>query len=65
MVVDFSNGIHAVSCLPFGESEHPQSKHFADQMPLYAKAEFKPAWFDPEEIHDHAESVRVLTITEK
>lgn len=65
MVVDFSNGVHAVSCLPFGESEHPKSKHFADQMPIYAKAEFKPAWFDPDEIRDHAESERVLTTTEK
>ncbi len=64
MVVDFSNGIHAVSCLPFGVSEDPQSKHFADQLPLYAKAGFKPAWFDPDEIRNHAESQRVLVTAE-
>ncbi len=64
MLVDFSNGIHAVSCLPFGVSEHPRSKHFADQLPLYAKAGFKPAWFDPDEIRDHAESQGVLTTAE-
>ncbi len=64
MVVDFSDGIHAVSCLPFGVSEHPQSKHFADQLPLYAQASFKPAWFDPAEIREHAESQRVLAIAE-
>ncbi|HEY1602364.1 MAG TPA: penicillin acylase family protein [Pirellulales bacterium] len=64
MVVDFSNGIRAVSCLPFGVSEHPQSKHFADQLPLYAKAGFKPAWFDPDEIRDHTESQRELTTAE-
>ena len=64
MVVDFSNGIHAVSCLPFGVSEHPLSKHFADQLPLYAKAGFKPAWFDPDEIREHAESQKVLATAE-
>ena len=64
MVVDFSNGIRAVSCLPFGVSEHPQSKHFADQLPLYAKAGFKPAWFDPDEIRDHAESQRAMATAE-
>ena len=64
MVVDFANGIHAVSCLPFGVSEHPQSKHFADQLPFYARASFKPAWFDPDEVRDHAESQRVLATAE-
>jgi acyl-homoserine lactone acylase PvdQ len=64
MVVDFSGGIHAVSCLPFGVSQHPQSKHFADQLPLYAKAHFKPAWFDPVEIREHAESEKILTTAE-
>lgn len=64
MLVDFSNGIHAVSCLPFGVSEDPRSKHYADQLPLYAKAGFKPAWFDAAEIRDHAESQRVLTTAE-
>jgi acyl-homoserine lactone acylase PvdQ len=61
MIVDFSGGVRAVSCLPFGVSEHPESKHFADQMPLYAQARFKPAWFEPEEIEEHKESDVVLS----
>jgi acyl-homoserine lactone acylase PvdQ len=64
MLVDFSNGIRAVSCLPFGVSENPQSNHYADQMPLYAQGKFKPAWFNPEEVREHAESERVLTTSE-
>jgi acyl-homoserine lactone acylase PvdQ len=64
MIVDFSEGIRAVSCLPFGVSENPQSKHYADQMPLFAKATFKPAWFNPDEVRDHAESQQVLTTVE-
>jgi acyl-homoserine-lactone acylase len=65
MVVDFSNGVRAVSCLPFGVSGNPQSKHFADQMPLFAKATYKPAWFEPAELRDHAESEQVLTVAEQ
>jgi acyl-homoserine lactone acylase PvdQ len=60
MIVDFSCGVRAISCLPFGVSDDPASKHFADQLPIYAKAQFKPAWFEPEEILAHRESDRIL-----
>jgi acyl-homoserine lactone acylase PvdQ len=60
MLVDFSNGVRAVSCLPFGVSDDPKSKHFADQLPLYVERQFKPAWFEANEILAHAESNVVL-----
>lgn len=65
MLVDFSNGVNAVSCLPFGVSDNPKSKHFADQLPLFTQARFKPAWFYPEEILAHAESNEVLEARQK
>jgi acyl-homoserine-lactone acylase len=60
MIVDFSGKTSAVSCLPYGVSEDPDSPHFADQMPLYAEARFKPAWFWPEEVKANTESTQVL-----
>ena len=60
MIVDFSQGVRAVSCLPFGVSDDPKSKHFADQLPLYVETKFKPAWYGAEEILAHAESNKVL-----
>jgi len=62
MLVDFAGPTRAVSCLPFGVSEHPDSAHFADQLPLYVKGEFKPAWFWPEELRENTESVRTLDV---
>ncbi len=60
MLVDFSGPTRSVSCLPFGISEVPQSPHYADQLPLYANREFKPAWFLAEELNANTESQRVL-----
>ena len=60
MIVDFSGETRSISCLPFGVSEDPDSPHFADQLVLYAKRQYKPAWFLPDEIREHAESDQVL-----
>ncbi len=64
MIVDFSGKTRAVSCLPYGISEHPDSPHFADMLPLYAKRQFKPAWFFPEEVASNTESERVIKASE-
>ena len=53
MIVDFSGDSKAVSCLPFGVSEHRESPHFADMLPLYAAGKFKPAWFLPTEVAEN------------
>lgn len=60
MIVDFSGDTQSISCLPFGVSENPDSPHFADQMPYYARRDFKPAWFQPAEIAANTESEVVL-----
>jgi acyl-homoserine-lactone acylase len=38
-----------------GASGHASSKHFFDQAPLYARGQFRPAWFTLEEIKANLE----------
>ena len=54
-VISFGRTPSARSILPFGQSGDPRSPHYLDQAPLYARGEFKPAWFDASEIAAHAE----------
>ena len=54
-VVDFAPKVRALSVHVFGSSGHPESRHYMDQSPLYARGEFKPAWFEISEIKAHLE----------
>lgn len=62
MIIDFSGKTKAMSCLPFGVSEHPRSPHFADMLPVYARRDFKPVWFFPNEVKANAKSDITLTL---
>lgn len=44
-VVEFGKTVRARSILNYGQSGDPASPHFFDQAYLYARREFKPAWF--------------------
>lgn len=53
-VQEFGEKVDARSVSVFGQSSDPQSPHFFDQAPLYARGEFKQAWLTREEIEKNA-----------
>ncbi len=54
-VVEFGPQVRALSIHPFGSSGDPKNQHFMDQSPLYARGEFKTAWFTLDEIKANLE----------
>ena len=53
--VEFGKKIKAKSLLAGGESGNPQSKHFNDQLEMYAKGQFKDVLFYRDDVEAHAE----------
>ena len=51
---DVGGVVRARSILNYGQSGDPASPHFFDQAALYARREFKPAWFSREEVEANA-----------
>ncbi|HMP15746.1 MAG TPA: penicillin acylase family protein [Gemmatales bacterium] len=49
-VVELAEKPIAKTVLQFGQSGDPQSPHWFDQAQLYAKGQFKPSWYQREEI---------------
>lgn len=48
-------GVHIQSVQPYGNSNVPDSPHFADQIPLYLEMNTKEESLDPDWVRQHAE----------
>lgn len=53
-VIAFGPTVRAASILNYGQSGDPASAHFFDQAALYARREFKPAWFSRSDVEANA-----------
>lgn len=53
-VAEFGERVTTRSVVTFGQSADPASAHWFDQAAMYARGEFKPAWFEPAEVEQAA-----------
>jgi acyl-homoserine-lactone acylase len=56
-VVDFGPRLKAWAVTAGGESGHPDSPHFKDQVDRYASGQLRPVYFYPEDLKGHIERI--------
>jgi penicillin amidase len=60
MIVDFSNMGVSHHVLPTGESGQLGSPHYKDQLDLYLRGKYHPAWLERKDIEKHAKETLIL-----
>jgi acyl-homoserine-lactone acylase len=56
-VVEFGKRVHARAVTAGGESGHPGSPHFADEIQRYASGDLREVYFYPDQLKGHTERV--------
>ncbi len=54
-VVEFGDKVHARAVTAGGESGHPKSRHFTDQVERYSTGNLREVYFYPEQLKGHTE----------
>lgn len=54
-VVSFEDRVKAMAVMAGGQSGDPASKHFKDQIEIYAEGRLRPIYFYPDELKGHIE----------
>jgi acyl-homoserine-lactone acylase len=63
-LVEFAQPLRSWSLHVYGQSDDADSPHHDDQAALMSRREFKPVWFNRDELEGHIESTLVLEIGE-
>ena len=57
------DGIESMTCTPWGQSGHADSRHYLDQgEKLYSKRGMKPTWWKQKDLQPNIEATVVLTV---
>ncbi len=57
--------VRSYSCTPYGQSDHPDSPHYADQgLKLFANKKMKSTYYQKEELMQHLESTKEIDVPE-
>lgn len=61
MMAEISSPPRVFTMVPYGQSDDPNSPHFADQTKRYTNGQYKPAHFTRETILAHAKSQQIVS----